>query len=147
MTLRTLTSAARRTACAAALVLAFTALPAPAVAATGETNHIEGQLPSGATYLMDVPADWNGTVLLFSHGYTQAGSPNPAQNGPDAATKSLLLAKGYALIGSSYATTGWAVTDAAPPYQGRPGGRRLDEPHQLVHRRADEASTLRAHRR
>jgi pimeloyl-ACP methyl ester carboxylesterase len=63
--------------------------------------------------MMDVPADWNGTVLLFSHGYN-AGPANPAQNAPDAATKALLLGKGYALIGSSYATTGWAVTDAVP---------------------------------
>ncbi|MPY62968.1 alpha/beta hydrolase family protein, partial [Streptomyces spongiae] len=114
MTPRSRTRAARRTACAAALLLAVTALPTTATAATADTSHIEGQLPSGATYMMDVPADWNGTVLLFSHGYTQAGSPNPAQNASDAATKALLLAKGYALIGSSYATTGWAVTDAVP---------------------------------
>lgn len=106
--------AARRTACAAALLLAVSAVPTSAVAATAEPSHVEGQLPSGATYLMDVPANWNGTVLLYSHGYTQAGTPNPAQNGPDTATKALLLAEGYALIGSSYASTGWAVTDAVP---------------------------------
>ncbi|MDN3025835.1 hypothetical protein [Streptomyces sp. S.PB5] len=103
-----------RTRVLAALLLAATALPAPAVAATGtEPVHVEGELPSGATYLMDVPADWNGTVLLFSHGYS-AGPANPAQNAPDDATKTLLLKKGYALVGSSYATTGWAVTDAVP---------------------------------
>ncbi len=105
---------ARRTACAAALLLAVTALPTAAAAAPATTSHIEGQLPSGATYLMDVPADWNGTVLLFSHGYVEAGRPNGAQDAPDDATKALLLAKGYALIGSSYASTGWAVTDAVP---------------------------------
>ncbi|BBC31939.1 Aromatic ring-opening dioxygenase LigA [Streptomyces graminofaciens] len=105
---------ARRSACAAALLLAVTALPASTAVAADTASHVEGQLPSGATYMMDVPAAWNGTVLLFSHGYTQAGSPNPAQNGPDATTKALLLEQGYALIGSSYATTGWAVTDAVP---------------------------------
>ncbi|TPQ23955.1 alpha/beta hydrolase family protein [Streptomyces sporangiiformans] len=108
------TRTARRTACAAALLLAATALPTSAAAATATTGHIEGHLPSGATYMMDMPATWNGTVLLFSHGYTPAGSPNPAQDAPDDATKALLLEKGYALIGSSYATTGWAVTDAVP---------------------------------
>ncbi|MFF8974759.1 hypothetical protein [Streptomyces sp. NPDC014995] len=108
------TRAARRAACAAALLLAVTAAPAPAVAATPTTSRIEGGLPSGATYLMDVPADWNGTVLLFSHGYVPAGAANPAQDAPDEATKALLLERGYALIGSSYATTGWAVTDAVP---------------------------------
>ncbi|GAA3780100.1 alpha/beta hydrolase family protein [Streptomyces phyllanthi] len=114
MTTPTRARAARRTACAAALLLAVTALPTSTAAATDAASHVEGQLPSGATYMMDVPAAWNGTVLLFSHGYTPAGAPNPAQNGPDAATKALLLDRGYALIGSSYATTGWAVTDAVP---------------------------------
>ncbi|WP_217205988.1 S9 family peptidase [Streptomyces sp. AC550_RSS872] len=101
-----------RTTLAAALLLAVTALPTSAAAAPGAT-HVDGQLPSGATYLMDVPAGWNGTVLVFSHGYTP-GPANPAQNAPDDATKALLLQRGYALIGSSYATTGWAVTDAVP---------------------------------
>ncbi|MCX4767796.1 S9 family peptidase [Streptomyces sp. NBC_01275] len=112
MTTGTRTRTARRTACAAALLLALTATPTSAVAAADPT-HLEGRLPSGATYLMDVPAAWNGTVLLFSHGYT-AGPANPAQDAPDDATKALLLQQGYALIGSSYATTGWAVTDAVP---------------------------------
>ncbi|WP_260462209.1 S9 family peptidase [Streptomyces sp. TRM72054] len=89
---------------------AVTALPAQAAT----DAHIEGGLPSGATYLMDVPADWNGTVLLYSHGYRASGWPNPAENAPSSETRAELLADGYALIGSSYATTGWAVTDAVP---------------------------------
>ncbi|MFJ2114761.1 MULTISPECIES: alpha/beta hydrolase family protein [unclassified Streptomyces] len=92
---------------------ALTTLTTPAVAATPDPVHVEGRLPSGATYEMDVPAAWNGTVLLYSHGYAP-GPANPAENTPDAATKPLLLDGGYALIGSSYATTGWAVTDAVP---------------------------------
>ncbi|MFF7566537.1 alpha/beta hydrolase family protein [Streptomyces pseudovenezuelae] len=95
----------------AALLLAA---PFPAAAHAAEDVHVEGRLPSGATYLMDVPAGWNGTVLLYSHGYTPPGVPNPARNAPDDTTKSLLLKQGYALIGSSYATTGWAVTEAVP---------------------------------
>ena len=35
-------------------------------------------LPDGSTYVMDVPANWNGTVLLYSHGYVPDGAPNPA---------------------------------------------------------------------
>ncbi|MFF3334868.1 alpha/beta hydrolase family protein [Streptomyces sp. NPDC002888] len=103
-----------RTALVAALLLAATVLPTSAVASAADTTHVDGQLPSGAAYMMDVPADWNGTVLLFSHGYRPGGAPNPAQNAPNDATKALLLDKGYALVGSSYATTGWAVTDAVP---------------------------------
>ncbi|MER7900341.1 DUF6351 family protein [Streptomyces sp. NPDC096046] len=88
------------------------ALPAQAADATGA--HLEGELPSGAAYVMDVPAAWNGTVLLYSHGYTPAGAPNPAQNTPGPAARDKLLAEGYALIGSSYATNGWAITEAVP---------------------------------
>jgi pimeloyl-ACP methyl ester carboxylesterase len=98
------------------LTLCAATAPLPAQADTGTDTHVAGQLPSGATYLMDVPADWNGTVLLYSHGYRAAGWPNPAQNSPDSDTRSgttaKLLSEGYALIGSSYATTGWAIKDA-----------------------------------
>ncbi|OYP14208.1 hypothetical protein CFC35_06510 [Streptomyces sp. FBKL.4005] len=96
----------------AAAVCAATATAPPAQAATD--TRLAGRLPSGAAYLMDVPAAWNGTVLLYSHGYTPAGAPNPAQNAPSPATRDRLLDQGYALIGSSYATNGWAVTEAVP---------------------------------
>ena len=77
-------------------------------------SHVEGQLPGGATYVMDVPADWNRTVLLYSHGYTPDGVPNPAQNAPGDAVRSALLSRGYALIGSSYRDTGWVLEHALP---------------------------------
>jgi pimeloyl-ACP methyl ester carboxylesterase len=105
---------ARALALAAAAVLAATAVPARAATATAQDVHVEGRLASGAAYVMDVPARWNRTVLLFSHGYRPASSANPAQNAPGPDTRTRLLDEGYALIGSSYATTGWAVTDALP---------------------------------
>lgn len=103
-----------RTRTLVAVAALLLAAPLTAAARPAEDVHVEGRLPSGATYLMDVPAGWNGTVLLYSHGYTPPGVPNPARNAPDDTTKSLLLKQGYALIGSSYATTGWAVTEAVP---------------------------------
>jgi pimeloyl-ACP methyl ester carboxylesterase len=71
-------------------------------------------LPDGSTYLMDVPAHWNGTVLLYSHGYTPDGVPNPAANAPSDAVRTALLDAGYAQIGSSYPETGWVVERALP---------------------------------
>ncbi|MCZ4516234.1 hypothetical protein O3Q52_50655, partial [Streptomyces sp. ActVer] len=65
------------------------ATAAPAHPATAEDVHVEGTLASGATYVMDVPAGWNGTVLLFSHGFRPKGAPNPAQNVTDPATRAL----------------------------------------------------------
>ena len=71
-----------------------------------------GALNDGATYLMEVPSNWNGTLFLYSHGYVVPGSPNPATDVGDPATRAFLLANGFALAGSSYATTGWAIHEA-----------------------------------
>jgi pimeloyl-ACP methyl ester carboxylesterase len=71
-----------------------------------------GSLSDGATYLMQVPNNWNGTLFLYSHGYVTPGSPNPAVDVGDPATGAFLLANGFALAGSSYATTGWAIHEA-----------------------------------
>src|SRR6201981_3899607 len=73
-----------------------------------------GTLPDGATFLIEVPSPWNGTLLLYSHGYVTPGSPNPAQDVGDPATGAFLLNAGFALAGSSYRTTGWALEQALP---------------------------------
>ena len=70
-----------------------------------------GTLPHGAAYLIQVPANWNGTLFLYSHGYVVPGTPNPAMDVGDPVTGGYLLAKGYALAGSSYEHTGWAVQE------------------------------------
>ncbi|GHJ37485.1 alpha/beta hydrolase [Streptomyces sp. TS71-3] len=76
-----------------------------------------GTLRDGATYLMEVPARWNGTVLLFGHGMVTVEPgrepPNPAKDAPGwGDTRELLLDEGYALIGSSYVSPGWVVDSA-----------------------------------
>src|SRR6202790_273814 len=73
---------------------------------------IPGSLPDGATYLIEVPANWNGTLFLYSHGYVVPGSFNPAQDVGDPFTRFFMLSSGYALAGSSYATTGGAIHEA-----------------------------------
>ncbi len=75
---------------------------------------IKGSLPDGATYLMEVPANWNGTLFLYSHGYVIPGAANPALDVGDPLTQLFMLSSGYALAGSSYATTGWAIHEALP---------------------------------
>jgi pimeloyl-ACP methyl ester carboxylesterase len=75
-----------------------------------------GALPDGATFLIEVPANWNGTLFLYSHGYVVPGTSNPAQDFAinDPATRFFMLASGFALAGSSYGTTGWAIQQALP---------------------------------
>jgi pimeloyl-ACP methyl ester carboxylesterase len=82
-------------------------------AQTGVTQHV-GALPDGATYLIEVPANWNGTLFLYSHGYVTPGAANPAEDVGDPATRAFMLGSGFALAGSSYATTGWAIQQALP---------------------------------
>jgi pimeloyl-ACP methyl ester carboxylesterase len=108
----------RRLAAVCAIALgagtaAIGASPATALAA-GPARTLTGTLHDGATYLIQVPAKWNGTLVLYSHGYVTPGSPNPATDVGDPLTGQWLLSNGYALAGSSYATTGWAVQQAIP---------------------------------
>ena len=66
-----------------AVILLLLSFPASAVAAV---STFTGTLPDGATFLLEVPSPWNGTLLLYSHGYVIPGSPNPAHDVGDPAT-------------------------------------------------------------
>ncbi|HEX7736679.1 MAG TPA: DUF6351 family protein [Ktedonobacteraceae bacterium] len=66
---------------------------------------------SGANNLIQVPANWNGTLLLYSHGYT-FGTTLKAADASDPLTAGALLQQGYALAGSSYSQNGWALQQA-----------------------------------
>src|ERR1700722_17986873 len=73
-----------------------------------------GKVSDGATYLIQVPSNWNRTLVLYSHGYVIPGFSNPAEDVGDPITGGYLLANGYALGGSSYAKAGWAIQQALP---------------------------------
>jgi pimeloyl-ACP methyl ester carboxylesterase len=80
---------------------------------TNATTTLNGTLADGATYMIQCPAGtWNGTLFLYSHGYVQPGGSNPASAAPDAGIGSWMLNAGYALAGSAYSSTGWAIEDA-----------------------------------
>jgi pimeloyl-ACP methyl ester carboxylesterase len=88
---------------------------APGCGGSGSVTTVNGTLPDGATYEIQCPGgSWNGTLFLYSHGYVVPGSANPAQDVGDQVTGAWLLGHGYALAGSSYATTGWAIASALP---------------------------------
>jgi pimeloyl-ACP methyl ester carboxylesterase len=86
----------------------------PLAAHAGTVTTYTGAFADGAKYLIQVPSPWNGTLLLYSHGYVTPGASNPAEDVGDPYTGAYLLAAGFALAGSSYATTGWAVHEAIP---------------------------------
>jgi len=84
-----------------------------------------GATSDTAPYSMIVPANFNGTVYLYSHGYrpnvpVPAGIPgyggytvtNTPQPGPNATVIGALVAKGYGVVGSGFARQGWNADSA-----------------------------------
>jgi hypothetical protein len=99
---------------AVTLAAAGAALTAPGVAhaapAAAPGTQVTGTLANGTVWIAEYPAAWNGTLLLYSHGF----GPLTAADAPDANTQAALLARGYALAGSSYDPNNseWALDTA-----------------------------------
>ena len=89
--------------------------PAPAAAQPGPLD-LTGEL-NGAAFEIRVPASWNGTLVMFAHGYRDAADhpgetdDRSAQAFGGEAAEQAMLAAGYAIAGSAYASNGWAVAD------------------------------------
>jgi pimeloyl-ACP methyl ester carboxylesterase len=83
----------------------------PVVLCIGHTTETSG-LHLDANFRIEVPANWNKTLVLYSHGYDSFTTPNPATDAPDDVTGAWLLSQGYALAGSAYARAGWSAEQA-----------------------------------
>ena len=108
---------ARRAGCASIVVAALTfAACSPGSASTPKPAQSQPSVLSGtigkAAYSIEVPVGWNGTLFLYSHGYVAPGSANPAVAAPGSEATTWLVAHHYAIAGSSYSSTGWALEDA-----------------------------------
>ena len=86
-------------------------LPRVALAALAATALLDGRLASGSTWAIDVPADWNGDLVPFSHGY-RTGPDNPLRDVNFTPTADALQARGYAVAQASYSRLGWALETA-----------------------------------
>lgn len=93
------------------------------VAFTDCADACAGEL-NGAQYRILLPDTWNGTLLLYSHGYRSAtprppdytpvtteAEPAPGWSQDETRLADALLDQGYALAGSGWASNGWAVAD------------------------------------
>jgi pimeloyl-ACP methyl ester carboxylesterase len=90
-----------------AVTLATTLTPTTASATGGTTRQTYTGSIDGADYRVEVPEGWNGTLLLYSHGYAPEGFPSDiaVTNRPvpyGAATEAELLDRGYALAASNF---------------------------------------------
>ena len=99
----------------------------PACATANFVTTCVGATTDTAPYMMMVPANFNGTVYLYSHGYrpnvpVPAGIPgyggytvtNTAEPAPGGSPAIIgaLLGKGYAVMGSGFARQGWNADSA-----------------------------------
>ncbi|KZC36589.1 MULTISPECIES: alpha/beta hydrolase family protein [Rhodanobacter] len=75
------------------------------------TPTVDTGVLEGAPYRVDIPANWNGELVMQLHGFEPIGTPRtmPKPLGDEAP---LFLAAGYAVAQSSFASQGWAVDDA-----------------------------------
>jgi pimeloyl-ACP methyl ester carboxylesterase len=119
---------------AAALVVAsLTAIPAHAAAvgpicdAKVPVQTCQGTTADGAPYVMMVPANFNGMVALYSHGYRYnidipagipvvggykiTNTPEPVPGG-NPAVANYFLSQGIAIMGSGFARQGWNLDSA-----------------------------------
>lgn len=78
-----------------------------------------GTLDNGYRYRIRLPKIWNGTLLLYTHGYRSAAplpsdyqpSSTQAEAAPSEQVAERLLASGYALAGATEARKGWTVRE------------------------------------
>ena len=98
---------------------------APVCVATATVTTCQGVGSDGAAYYMLVPANFKGTVYLWSHGYRYnvdipsaipliggykvVNAPEPTPGGSPAITGAL-LSQGFAVMGSGFARQGWNPT-------------------------------------
>lgn len=97
------------------ITFAFSVSPAQGHPQIGPLD-LSGEL-HGAPYRIRVPANWNGTLLVFAHGYRDKADhlgefeDRTAPVAPTPLLEAPLLAQGYALAGSAYKDNGWAIDE------------------------------------
>ena len=95
-----------------AVLLLASILPASIATAQGHVGlpvDWTGTL-NGAPFRIRVPENWNGTLLVFAHGYDGLW-PVPSASFPRIPVEDQLLILGYAMAGSAYRNPGWAVKE------------------------------------
>ena len=92
----------------------FFAVFAAATVRVQAQTHFAGAIGPGSTYEIDVPAVWNGALVVYGHGLVQADQPvvPPTAQAGYNQIRGALLATGFAVAASSYSSNGWALADA-----------------------------------
>lgn len=84
----------------------------PSVVPAG-TRCLSGRDSAGAFYLVAMPAQWNGTLVLHAHGGPALGAPRLERSVEDLERWAIVVKAGYAWAGSTFRQGGVAVRAAA----------------------------------
>ncbi|MEO3868749.1 hypothetical protein ABGB18_07965 [Nonomuraea sp. B12E4] len=110
-------AAATTTTTAAGAGAAATAEPAPAPCPevlAGQATCYGGQDRNGAHYMIAIPADWNGSLVMHAHGGPDLTEQSDPERSPeDLARWSVMVREGYAWAGSAYRRGGYGTRMAA----------------------------------
>ena len=77
------------------------------------TTCYRGRSDEGAFYWIAIPADWNGTLVVHSHGGPRSQAPEQDDPVADLQRFSVTLREGYSWAGSTYRRGGYGVRMAA----------------------------------
>ena len=97
---------------AACILLAFAVSAFSAALGQNPADHIETGKLGDAAYRIDMPAKWNGILLIYYHGYSEnqvtfdKDKPNAMGDG--------FAAAGFAVAQSGYSVSGFALEQAIP---------------------------------
>ncbi len=75
----------------------------------GRVLHLEGRTGAGALWVLDKPAQWNGDLVVYMHGYTDPAQPIALPHID--AIRDSLEARGFAVALSSFSSNGYAVRE------------------------------------
>ena len=73
---------------------------------------IDGNFGPGAIYRMVRPTNWNGSLILYAHGYTSSDLPVALPTEGDALINAL-APQGFAIAFTSFSENGWAVKEGS----------------------------------
>lgn len=90
------------------VVLVLACLVAPARA----DEVVDGQVGSGALYRLVRPTNWNGSLVVYAHGFVGPEQPVALPAEADSIV-GLLAPQGFAVAFSSFSENGWVVKDGA----------------------------------
>lgn len=84
------------------------------LSATGDAYTITGDIGPGSKYAIFVPANWNGDLIIYAHGFIDSDKPTELPTGDGwVLIRDGLLDLGYAIAYSSYSENGLAIKDGA----------------------------------